>query len=162
MRLISLLRLLKPKFIKNSIRKIFRDLCIKNLKIFGRKFADRLERLSYSIKNSLYYSSLITTVELPNRNSMYEYIVNSEKLIKKDIIYLEFGVSAGKSFKWWVTHNKGKNSKFIGFDCFYGLPDNWNTFPKGSFSTGGEIPTINDSRVLFYKGLFQNTLEPFN
>ena len=34
-------------------------------------------------------------------------------------------------------------------------------FDKGSFNLNGNIPTINDNRVTFEKGYFQNTLPKF-
>lgn len=76
-----------------------------------------------------------------------------------EIDFLEFGVASGSTFKWWVENNKNSNSKFIGFDTFYGLPEAWGQHDKGDFSTEGREPDIRDSRVKFVKGLFQDTLQ---
>lgn len=76
--------------------------------------------------------------------------------IQEPINYLEFGVSQGHSFKWWVNTNTHPLSEFRGYDTFEGLPEDWGGFNKGEMQSG--VPEIDDSRVKFYKGLFQNTL----
>jgi O-methyltransferase len=81
-----------------------------------------------------------------------------EEGVEKEIDFLEFGVSAGTSFKWWVENNKNTNSRFIGFDTFQGNPKAWGKYSKGFFTTNGREPDIRDSRVKFVKGLFQETL----
>lgn len=94
------------------------------------------------------------------RFELYKYIVKKENL-DKDIDYLEFGVSKGASFKWWVESIKDKNSSFHGFDTFTGLPEDWGPFKKGAMSGNNKIPEIDDNRVAFYQGLFQKTLQDF-
>lgn len=79
-----------------------------------------------------------------------------------DVLLLEFGVFQGRSMAFWSQSFKGANSTFHGFDSFEGLPETWNrNHPKGTFSTGGAIPQIDDGRVHFHKGWIQNTLPPF-
>ena len=103
-------------------------------------------------------------VRLNNRVELYKYI-NAEILRNKSIDYLEFGVYKGSSIKWWVESNKNSTSRFYGFDTFWGLPKDWNRIlsklKKGAFSTEGIVPPINDARVSFVKGVFQETLSPF-
>ncbi|MFH1005848.1 MAG: class I SAM-dependent methyltransferase [Bacteroidota bacterium] len=94
------------------------------------------------------------------RYSLYEYVLTHEKL-DGAINYLEFGVSEGHSFRWWMEHNKDANSTFHGFDTFTGLPEDWNVFKEGAMSTEGKTPDVNDSRATFVKGLFQDTLPKF-
>jgi hypothetical protein len=82
--------------------------------------------------------------------------------MKKEIItYLEFGVASGGSLKWWVGKNINPKSRFVGFDTFSGLPEDWGNIPKGTFSTGGAVPDICDERLSYEKGLFQKTLPDF-
>ena len=81
--------------------------------------------------------------------------------IDKDILYLEFGVWKGDSIKYFAEKFKSKNSEFYGFDTFHGMPDNWRHMKKGHYSTLGDTPQINDTRVKFVKGLFQETLPNF-
>ncbi len=87
----------------------------------------------------------------------YRFLVDREGL-DGPIDYLEFGVSRGGSIRWWVEANRHRGSTFVGFDTFEGLPEAWATWPEGSFSTNGEIPSIPDERCQFVKGLFQETL----
>lgn len=78
------------------------------------------------------------------------------------IDYLEFGVFKGKTINAWASLNANARSRFFGFDSFEGLPDDWNrSKKKGAFSTEGQIPIVNDHRVTFVKGLFQETLPGF-
>jgi O-methyltransferase len=37
------------------------------------------------------------------------------KSLTKPINYIEFGVAAGHSFKWWLEQNKNAQSEFYGF-----------------------------------------------
>ena len=94
------------------------------------------------------------------RNNMYKWVIETEELTKP-INYIEFGVAAGHSFKWWLEQNKNAQSEFYGFDTFDGLPEDWGPFKKGSFSNANELPIINDDRGKFYKGLFQQTVPGF-
>ena len=94
------------------------------------------------------------------RNAMYKWVIDNEQL-SKPINYIEFGVAAGHSFKWWLEQNKDAESTFYGFDTFDGLPEDWGPFKKGSFSNANELPIINDERGKFYKGLFQQTVPSF-
>ncbi|HEU4716327.1 MAG TPA: class I SAM-dependent methyltransferase [Bacteroidia bacterium] len=91
------------------------------------------------------------------RFRLYEYLLESEKL-DGAVRYMEFGVAAGQSFKWWVEHNAHAESTFDGFDTFTGLPEDWNVFKAGAMSTGGILPDVSDQRATFHKGLFQQTL----
>ncbi len=93
------------------------------------------------------------------RYKLYKHILDLEKL--DEIYYLEFGVSQGHSFKWWTENIKSKNSKFVGFDTFTGLPEKWGFYDKGGMTTEGEVPQINDKRCEFKKGLFQDCLPDF-
>jgi hypothetical protein len=94
------------------------------------------------------------------RYNLYEFLFKDEQL-DGPIRYLEFGVAAGKSFKWWLDHNKHPQSSFDGFDTFTGLPEDWNVFKAGAMSAGGAFPEINDDRGTFHKGLFQETLPAY-
>lgn len=94
------------------------------------------------------------------RNNMYAWVIEKENLTEP-INYIEFGVAAGHSFKWWLQQNTHANSKFYGFDTFDGLPEDWGPFKKGSFSNNNILPEINDTRGKFFKGLFQQTVPTF-
>jgi hypothetical protein len=95
------------------------------------------------------------------RESMYGAVLRSQKL-EGPICYLEFGVYRGKSIRWWVENNRHPDSRFVGFDSFEGLPEDWKEgFPKGLFSTEGKVPAIDDARCSFEKGWFSDTLRPY-
>lgn len=94
------------------------------------------------------------------RGKVFDVLLNSENL-DVPIDYLEFGVASGRSFKWWIEHNKHEDSIFSGFDTFTGLPEDWDIFKAGDMTAGGATPNINDKRANFVKGLFQDTLPQF-
>jgi O-methyltransferase len=94
------------------------------------------------------------------RYKLYEFLLTNQSL-NNPFNYLEFGVAEGFSFKWWVEHNTDSASRFYGFDTFTGLPEAWDQFKAGDMSVGGNFPKINDSRVEFVKGIFQDTLPAF-
>ena len=99
-----------------------------------------------------------------NRYKLYDYL--NEKVIGNEPInYLEFGVSKGESLKYWTDINQNPQSKFWGFDTFFGLPDKWEVFTttldKNTFSMNGKPPEINDERISYVIGLFQETLPDF-
>jgi len=100
-----------------------------------------------------------------DRTMLYEYI-NNVILKNAPIDYLEFGVAKGTSLKYWLGLNKNESSRFIGFDCFEGLPEDWDLpfsgcRPKGTCDTGGILPQISDPRIRLVPGFFQETLTKF-
>jgi O-methyltransferase len=98
--------------------------------------------------------------EYAKRYTLYQTVIDHYKLAEKDILYLEFGVAAAASFKWWLSKNTNRDSSFHGFDTFEGLPEDWGRhFKKGDMSA--QLPDIEDRRAHFYKGIFQDTLNPF-
>ncbi|MCX6276803.1 MAG: class I SAM-dependent methyltransferase [Bacteroidetes bacterium] len=92
------------------------------------------------------------------RYKLYEYVFK-EKRLDQPITYLEFGVSGGDSFNWWLSANRNPLSVFAGFDTFEGLPEDWGGFKRGAMTAN--VPVTDDKRVTFYKGLFQETLPGF-
>lgn len=78
------------------------------------------------------------------------------------IDYLEFGVHRGHSIFYFASQNRSTRSRFFGFDCFTGLPEDWNNdYKRGHFDTGGRVPETTDPRISFVVGLFQATLPKF-
>lgn len=82
----------------------------------------------------------------------------------RQALYLEFGVYTGESMRMWAELLKNPRSILHGFDSFEGLPDDWNDggFKKGHFDTNGHLPHIDDSRVTFFKGWFDQTLPSYS
>lgn len=74
---------------------------------------------------------------------------------------LEFGVFRGESMRYFAQRLQHPDSRFVGFDSFEGLPESWVGYGPGTFSTAGQVPCIDDSRVSFVKGWFQDTVPGF-
>jgi O-methyltransferase len=96
------------------------------------------------------------------RVELYEQ-VDSRVAGKKNILYLEFGVSHGRSMKTWYSLLKNESAVLHGFDTFEGLPQGGGKeWPEGMYSQGGNIPDISDPRVTFHKGLLEETLPHYS
>lgn len=76
------------------------------------------------------------------------------------VLYLEFGVATGASMRYWSSILRHPGARLHGFDSFRGLPKDWSLegHARGSFSTEGAVPEIDDDRVEFFPGLFEETL----
>ncbi len=125
------------------------------------------------ISNTLAFSKWLATQDKKNifndfytlkrdhgkRFSLYQHIIDKQKLNNEAIDYLEFGISGAFSFKWWIKNCQHAESKFFGFDTFEGLPEHWGTYDKGEMAA--QIPTVEDNRAKFIKGLFQDSLPEF-
>jgi len=88
--------------------------------------------------------------------------VNDTVLGDVAVDYLEFGVYEGWSISQWAEINRHANSRFVGFDTFTGLPEDWNDWRKaGAFDVKGRLPQTTDSRITFVPRMFQQTLVDF-
>jgi predicted O-methyltransferase YrrM len=76
-------------------------------------------------------------------------------------LYLEFGVFEGSSLRWWSDNLRQPAATLVGFDSFEGLPEDWRPrMASGHFQTG-KPPEIDDKRVSFQVGWFDDTLPGF-
>lgn len=97
---------------------------------------------------------------LDSREDIFDLI--GREVAWRRVLYLEFGVYEGVSIKYWSRLLKEQNSILHGFDSFEGLPEPWSEdHPKGRFSTSEGIPEIDDGRVKFFKGWFEDTLPEY-
>ena len=95
-------------------------------------------------------------------NNRFDMFDESLQHISEPLDYLEFGVYRGKTMRHCTNIMKHNETRFYGFDSFEGLPENFQSnHPKGKFSTNGNTPDIEDSRVHFIKGWFNDTLPEF-
>jgi hypothetical protein len=100
------------------------------------------------------------TPEYRDRTQLFERlgaICGSER-----VLYLGFGVADGGSIRTWsgLLHDPG--SQLHGFDSFEGLPADWiMNRPAGHFDRGGEPPIVDDERVRFHPGWFEDSLPRF-
>jgi hypothetical protein len=107
------------------------------------------------------FPSVRDTPTAPNRQALWaracEHIGTDAP-----VVVLDFGVYEGRSTRFWLEHFKNPACEMVGFDSFIGLPEDWTgKMVKGTFSTEGAIPRIDDPRVSFQVGWIQNTLPPF-
>ena len=92
-----------------------------------------------------------------NRYRVYAFLLERYQLKDSPVNYIEFGVEEGNSMKWWLEHSVHPGSIFLGLDTFEGLPEKWGPHEKGAMAFPMEQVDINDARVTFFKGLFQET-----
>lgn len=97
--------------------------------------------------------------EYGRRFKLYQYVSDKFNLDKTSFDYFEFGVAGGHSFRWWVSNSCSSECRFFGFDTFEGLPEDWGTFSKSDMAAS--VPEMDDPRVKFFKGLFQDTVPGF-
>jgi O-methyltransferase len=99
-------------------------------------------------------------VKYEDRFKLHEFVIE-EELKDQTMDYLEFGVASGIAFKWWVEKNKNPETRFYGFDVFTGLPEDFGVMKKKHYDTQGSTPKIDDQRISFISGLFQESLPRF-
>ena len=117
------------------------------------------ELLEYGFKDEPLVRSIEWVLSLPkmpeihfNRWSIYDRAI---ALSDSQRAFYEFGVWMGDSFSYIVP----SFSKGFGFDSFQGLPEDWGVVPRGTYSSRGRVPDIENSK--FVVGEFANTLPAF-
>jgi hypothetical protein len=104
------------------------------------------------------FPEALTARKFENRLQVWDYAIESFDLSRKAMTYVEFGVWRGESIKYFASRNDSDDSLFIGLDSFEGLPDDWvGHLAKGTFNENGSIPEVEDKRIHFIKGWFQDT-----
>ena len=146
-------------FLKTTFIKLFKKFSIFFIRNLFNSTANIESILSViNQKNSFDDLKYCETFEDPNL--LYENLFSHFR--DEKINLLEFGTYEGKSIKKFLSLNSNRCSKFYGFDSFLGLPALWRKgFDKGAFNVNGRVPIIDDNRVTFIKGYFQNTLPKF-
>jgi len=103
--------------------------------------------------------ALRVPVRVSGRDAFYRALLPA---IAEPVTYLEFGVFDGTSMRRWSALLRDPRSTLDGFDSFEGLPEDWGMkCTREVFDVGGRIPQLDDSRVHFHKGWFQETLPAF-
>ena len=87
-----------------------------------------------------------------NRWSIFDLAIS---LSDRSRPFYEFGVWMGESFRYLMKSYK----KGFGFDTFEGLPEDWRSVPKGSYSSFGKVPEVLGGE--FIVGEFDKTLPSF-
>lgn len=110
--------------------------------------------------NEVYWPKPAPTILPKGLPGFYAFIADH---IGRDVPldYLEFGVAQGNSMRLISSVFTSPYARFYGFDSFMGLPERWQMHDVGAFSNKGNPPRIDDERVSFVKGWFQNSVPPF-
>jgi Macrocin-O-methyltransferase (TylF) len=97
------------------------------------------------------------------RSRMDLFEIVAAEIGEREVLYLEFGVHRGDSMRVWAKLLRNPRSHLHGFDSFLGLPHDWSLegHARGYFTTGGEVPEIDDPRVRFFPGWFEDTLPSY-
>jgi O-methyltransferase len=123
-----------------------------------RRYSLRLDQINHNAALSQWLRSHEMQT-FATRRDLHSHV---NELLGGPVDYMEFGVYRGESIKMWTEINQHENSRFFGFDSFEGLPEAWGKAMRpGDFTVGGEAPRINDPRLSFVKGWFNDTLVPF-
>jgi hypothetical protein len=101
------------------------------------------------------------TARFSSRDELFRHIAS--EVAEREVLYLEFGVARGSSIRQWSELLRNPHSSLHGFDSFLGLPHDWSLegHERGYFSTGGRPPEIDDPRVQFFVGWFEETLPSY-
>jgi len=94
-----------------------------------------------------------------DREAVWDAVIS--RVRDRKVLYLEFGVFEGLATRYWSRELKNPGSILHGFDSFEGLPEEGSRWTKGQFSTEGRIPQIDDPRVRFFKGWFDQVLPTY-
>jgi O-methyltransferase len=119
--------------------------------------ADLYERmLVYSVLRKV-FPQIESVGEYKDRQEIWSGAIEAVGGWEAQITYVEFGVFEGRSIRYFSAGNLNASSLFIGLDSFQGLPEAWGPMAAGHFDVGGAIPRIDDGRVSFIKGWFQDS-----
>lgn len=120
--------------------------------------ADLYERmLVYSLLRTA-FPQIESVGQYKDRPEIWSAAVEAAGGRAAQITYVEFGVYKGRSIRFFASGNLNPSSIFIGLDSFQGLPEAWGAgAPAAHFDLGGSMPSIDDGRVSFIKGWFQDS-----
>jgi hypothetical protein len=140
--------------IRNYTIGIFRDFNFFKETPFEKYQRENLEE-SYNCFKKYFLKSIFLK---DDKIKVYAILKTLE--IKKEGLYLEFGVHKGKSINFLSKLIKDKI--IYGFDSFEGLKEDWKgtQATKGTFNLNGKIPSLNKN-VSPIKGWIQDTLPIF-
>jgi hypothetical protein len=145
--------------ISASARSLIRSL----LSTITPTFAKRILAIStYAIK---YRNDILISPEFKDIFGSWRYLLDLipygelKSLKELKILYIEFGVFKGRSIKWFAENQQNPDSIFVGLDTFEGLPQAWVTAnqPAGMYTANGIAPIVKDERILFIRGLFNQS-----
>jgi hypothetical protein len=95
-----------------------------------------------------------------SRHAVFDSVLH--QVADRPVLYLEFGVYRGESMRYWSRGLQHPETQLHGFDSFEGLPESGGLWTKGEFDVQGTMPEINDARVRFFKGWFEDVLPEYS
>jgi hypothetical protein len=110
--------------------------------------------------NEVYWPNKAATVLPKGLPGFYRFVADHIGA-DRPIDYFEFGVAQGNSIRMMAELFTHQETRFYGFDSFEGLPEKWLMHDIGAFSNGGRFPHVDDDRIVFVKGWFQNSVPEF-
>jgi len=142
------------------------DLIREQLTVIGARAPRKLPHYLNSTANFLDTGRFLRDlgVKVPERSpGRFDVLrAGARALTGPDPLYLEFGVWQGESLALMTEELTVPGARFVGFDSFEGLPEDWTlTAQQGHFDTGGALPDIDDPRVTFEAGWFEDTVPGF-
>jgi hypothetical protein len=144
-----------------------RDLAIQGLAVAGQKAGPQPARFLNGAANfietgrRLRAEGIAIPRPLRTRFDVFDVAITIAATSSSPL-YLEFGVWQGETLAFWSARLDNPQARFVGFDSFEGLPEDWTSEARqGSFSLGGNTPSLSDSRVSLCKGWFSETLPSF-
>jgi O-methyltransferase len=127
------------------------------------RYSRRLDSAAWYVR---FYQTRREFAEVPTfaaREQLYRHLSDTWFDGGREALdFFEFGVFQGASLRNWCDLNTCPSTRFFGFDSFQGLPEDWGgEFRTGAFDVGGILPQIDDLRVRFVSGWFQDSLPLF-
>jgi hypothetical protein len=146
------------------------------LRLFKRSLVDTGSRMSH---RSLHLAQLVVNYmrigrwmrehgfQVPRRVKDRTEVFDVVAAMVRDepVLYMEFGVFQGEATRYWSRALKHPGTLIHGFDSFEGLPEDFDAeggdYHRGTFDVGGAMPKIDDPRVKFFKGWFDQVLPTY-
>jgi len=136
------------------------------LTLIGARLPERRVAQAQALTNYLHagYWMKAHQFHFPNRvaDRLEVYEAIAARVADRKVLYLEFGVAGGASMRWWSQALKNPEALLHGFDSFEGLPEEGGPWRRGEFDMRGQMPVIDDPRVKFIKGWFDQVLPTYS
>ena len=145
---------------EGKIKLLFLTALIKGfsgLSRFGESKSSFWNNLSDIVGYRCWINGLFPSEKLKWRREGLINLVFKSFASKEACVY-EYGVAHGDLAAYSLPRFVKQIHCWNGFDTFTGLPEPWRELPINYFDNGGVPPYIPDSRVIWHKGLIQETL----
>ena len=129
---------------------------VRNLQLI----AARAESLEFARRHHIIeqVGTRIRILELAVQESLQE-LDKVEQKIEIIPMFIELGVWKGDTLR--IIANAAAPHSVHGFDSFLGLPESFDSFPQGAFSTNGRVPVRPSWNMEIHSGWFNQSLPIF-